>query len=107
MICFASRGDFCWPPSQHGHTYTSFVQITLITLEGTIAIEEIRVCPTLYMGTVVGSKDHEGIIGHAQGFEFIQYLSHLVVKQFYHSSKSCPRIGLGTISTNLVSRMFR
>src|SRR5690606_15163826 len=61
VVCLCSCFNFSRPSGDHRCTDAAFIQIPFIALEGAVAVKEVRIRTSFYVGSVVGSKNNQGI----------------------------------------------
>src|SRR5690606_14145206 len=107
MIRSSTCLNMSLPVGKHGNSYSSFIQIPLVSLEGPVAIKVVRVSSSLQMGAIVGGEYYQGILCQTQNFQFLHDFPHLVIQHFYHRSKCGPWEWLRSIAPLFIPRMLR
>ena len=80
---------FARPAHDEGDADAAFVGGAFQSLEQAIAVEESGVCSTLFVRTIVGGENHDGIFVHTLRFEFGNDFTHHKVQARNHSGKLC------------------
>lgn len=75
------------PANDEGESDTAFVGATLQAAEFCITIEESGVCPALFVRTIIGGENHNGVFRQAFFFEFLHDFAHLHIQATDHGSK--------------------
>ena len=67
---------FAWPAHDEGDADAAFVGGAFQSLEQAVAVEECGVCSTLFVRTIVGGENHDGVFVQSFGFEFVDDFTH-------------------------------
>ncbi len=87
MRAGASGLNLTRPPGNGSDPDTSLIEVTLISLERTVTVEEIRFVPPLLMGAVIGSENHQGIIINPKFFQQVKNPAHVLIHMLHHRRK--------------------
>ena len=89
MVVHFAGCHFAWPAHDEGDADAAFVGGAFQSLEQAVAVEECGVCSALFVRTIVGGENHDGVFVQSFGFEFVDDFTHHKVQARNHSCKLC------------------
>ena len=83
---------------------TAIVEIALDSAERTVAIEQLRVIPTLFVRSVIAGEEHKRILLDPKFAQFRENRSDVTVELSYHSGEVTIRLRPWLVSVRIIAR---
>ena len=99
MVVYRTGGDAFRPAHNERYPNAAFMALPFQAAQFPIPTEELRVCSSFFVRTVVTAEDDDGVLVQPFFFQFLQDFAHVIVQTGNHTGK----LGMGMLRNIITS----